>query len=186
MAQTPCQVGGIVLGNDIVEHSDRVKMETALPIRYMEYIKEVEIKDIPGFKSGLVAYGVCEKPGRILRIKLKYADSSKKFFDTLLKRYKDRFGKPEEWRGDPFHVFIAWKWSFTDRHKNSISLILQHNTKDEEEKIGNAVKMTITNFIEKERRCFEQKYPEGHELSRATAKGKKTRDPLNWDLLIPR
>ena len=84
-AQSPCQVGGFELGRDIAYYHDRVIMETVLPIRYSEFIHEVQIKKMEAFKSGLISYGTCAKPGRILRIKLKYADSSKKFYNVLLK-----------------------------------------------------------------------------------------------------
>ena len=184
--QVPYQVGGFILGKDISEYSDLVKMETALPIRYMEYIKEVEIKDIPGFKSGLIGYGDCFKPGRIVRVKLKYEDSSEKFFNSLLNRFKERFGEPEEWRGDPFHVVVAWKWSFIDSKNNRISLALQHNTKDEDEKIGNAVKLTMTNFLDEEQTCYGKKHPEGREFLGKKAKRKKTEHLKDWDLFIPR
>jgi hypothetical protein len=95
----------------------------------------------------LVTYGSSIEPSRIVRLKFKYADNSKRFFDELLKRYKANLGKPGEWRGGPFHIVIAWKWSFTDRDGNDISFILQHNTRDEEEKQGNAVKMTLWNLF---------------------------------------
>ena len=80
LAETPNQVGGFVLDQDIKKFEDRVIMDTALPVRYAENIEEVEIKFTQGFKSGLIAYGTCARPGHIVRIKLKYADSSKKFY----------------------------------------------------------------------------------------------------------
>jgi len=150
-AQAPHGVGSFVLGSNITEYDEILKMETALPIRYMEYMREVEIKPMKGFKSGLIGYGVCDRPGQIVRIKLKYDDSTKKFYERLLEHFKNRFGEPDEWRGDPFHVVIAWKWSFVDKENNKISLMLQHNTMDAEEKMGNAVKLTMMNLMEKER-----------------------------------
>ncbi|MBW2030568.1 MAG: hypothetical protein JRH06_13475 [Deltaproteobacteria bacterium] len=156
----PHGVGGFVLGKNIEDYRDRVRMDTSLPIRYTEYIREVQVRPLRGFKSGIIAYGTCVQPGRIVRIKLKYADSSKDFYKKLLKILKERFGEPSEWRGDPFHVVIAWKWSFVDEEKNRISLTLQHNTKDEEEKIGNSVKITMTNLLEDELRCYREKHPE--------------------------
>jgi hypothetical protein len=115
---------------------------------------------------------------------MKYADSSKKFYEALLKRFKKRFGEPLEWRGDPFHILIAWKWSFTDGKNNKISMILQHNTKDEEEKIGNAVKITVLNFLDQERACFEKNRPAYREQESALKK-KKTAGPVEWDRFIP-
>ena len=186
LAQVPHQVAGFTLGRDISKYTEMVKMDTALPIRHMEYLKEVEIKEMEGFKNGFISYGTCARPGRIVRIKLKYADTTKKFYNKLLELFKERFGEPTEWRGDAFHVVIAWKWSFTDRENNHISLILQHNTKDQEEKRGNAVKLTVWNLIEEERICFEKKYSAFQKKPREHANGKRGRGPVNWDLLVPR
>ena len=72
LAQAPHQVGGFVLGKDIADYKEMVRMETSLPIRHMEYLREVEIKETEGFKSGLICYGTCEVPGRIVRIKLSF------------------------------------------------------------------------------------------------------------------
>jgi hypothetical protein len=182
-ADAPHELAGFVLGGRMDEFKDQVEMDTVLPIRYLESLKEVEAKELKGYKTGLVTYGTCIEPSRIVRLKFKYADNSKKFFDELLERYKVNLGKPDEWRGDPFHIVIAWKWSFTDRHGNDISLILQHNTRDEEEKQGNAVKMTMWNLMLEEDRCFEQKYPE----TTAPPNFKfKNPDSVDWKPLIPR
>jgi hypothetical protein len=186
LAETPNQVGGFVLDQDIKKFEDRVIMDTALPVRYAENIEEVEIKFTQGFKSGLIAYGTCEQPGHIVRIKLKYADSSKKFYKDLLKRFKQRFGEPEEYRGDPFKIVDAWKWSFTNQQNQSISLILQHNTKDEQEKMGNSVKLTNTTLIEKDLLCYKRKQLDYRErLRQREWKSVKTEDS-GWELFIPR
>ncbi|MDF1593603.1 MAG: hypothetical protein P1P89_19005 [Desulfobacterales bacterium] len=184
-AQAPSQIGGFVLGANISEYKDRVKMETAMPIRYAEYLTEVEMTAVDEFKSGLISYGNCAVPGGILRIKLKYADSTKKFYEALLKHYKARFGEPLEWRGDPFHIMIAWKWSFTDSQNNQISMILQHNTKDEEEKLGNAVKITLANLLEQERICFEKKYPDLR-TAKPPQHSEKKSGSVRWDRLLPK
>ena len=155
--QAPHQVSVFVLNRDLADFKDFVIMETALPIRYMENIEEVEIKPIKGLKSGYIAYATCSAPGQIVRIKLKYKDSSKNFFENLLKQSKNKYGEPAEYRGDPFHIFVAWKWSFIDKDGNRISMTLQHNSQDPEEKMGNAVKLTMTNLIEEDQRCYKQK-----------------------------
>jgi len=186
LAQAPHQVAGFALGKDIADHKGKVKMETSIPIRYMEYIKEVEISKTEGFKSGIIAYGNCDSPGRVLRIKLKYANSSKKFYNQLLNIFKSRFGKPNEWRGDSFHIVIAWKWSFTDQENNRISMILQHNTKDEEQKMGNSLKLTMTNLFEEERLCFEKKEQKAQGEPDKSNQGKGSQDPAYWDRFIPR
>lgn len=176
----PDQLAGFTLGGQAEEFKDLIRMETMLPLRFSPFIHEVETVEIPGFKYGLLWLGNCESPTRILRIKMKYANPTQKFYDELLKRMKQRFGEPDEWRGDPFHILIAWKWSFTDEQGNDISMILEHNTRDEAETIGNLIKLTMWNLIKKEQQCYQRKYPEKTEAE------KLPRRPPDWDLMIPR
>jgi hypothetical protein len=182
----PTQVGGFILGKSIEKFKDRVDMSTRMNVRYSEYLYEVEIKSAAGFKSGLIAVGTCADPGKIVRIKLKYEDSGKDFFDELLKRYKARLGPPSEYQGDPFQVFTVWKWQLFDKDHNQINVILQHNLQDEEEKIGNAVKMTHMNQMEKEQACFEEK------KRRSGAAKKKEETKIipkltkDWESFIPK
>jgi hypothetical protein len=185
LAQAPHELAGFVLGGKMADYKNMLNLETILPIRYFETLKEAETKKIEGYKSGLITFGTCIDPWRIGRIKFKYADTSKKFYNQLLKRFKTRFGEPDEWRGDPFHIVIAWKWSFTDKDNNQISLILQHNTRDAEEKKGNSVKMTMWNLIEEENQCFEKKQAESLGQSESQ-NGSSSRKKINWDLFIPR
>ena len=185
-ADAPHQVAVFKLNSNIADAKDYVIMETALPIRHMENIEEVEIKPIKGIKSGLIAYASCTAPGHIVRIKLKYQDSSKKFFENLLKQVKKKYGEPEEYRGDPFHIFIAWKWSFIDKDDNRISLTLQHNSQDADEKRGNAVKLTMANLLEEDQRCYKRKALDHREKLRQ--RDWKVMDPglTGWDLYVPR
>jgi transcriptional regulator CtsR len=174
-----------VLNRDIADFRDFVIMETALPTRYMENIEEVEIKPIKGIKSGYIAYATCTAPGHIVRIKLKYKDGSKEFFENLLKRIKKKYGEPDEYRGDVFHILVAWKWSFVDKDGNLISMTLQHNTLDAEEKKGNAIKLTMTNLIEEDQRCHKLKALDHREKLRQG--DWKVVDPglTGWDLYMP-
>ena len=185
-ADAPHEIGGFALNQDIKKFEDRVIMDTALPVRYAENFEEVEIKFIRGFKSGLIAYGTCDQPGQIVRIKLKYADSSKKFYKDLLERFKKRFGEPDEYRGDPFKIVEAWKWSFVDQQNHNISLILQHNTKDEEEKMGNAVKLTDTTQMEKDLLCYKKKQLDYRERLRQREWKAVKPETSDWDLFVPR
>jgi len=182
----PHQVSVFKLNSNIADVKDYVIMETALPIRYMENIEEVEIKPIEGLKSGMIAYATCATPGHIARIKLKYNDSSKKFFEKLLKEIKNKYGEPDEYRGDPFHILISWKWSFVDKDSNRISMTLQHNSMDTEEKLGNAIKLTMTSLIEEDQRCYEIKaLDQRHKLRQR--EGKLMAPGLTgWDLYVPR
>jgi hypothetical protein len=186
LAEAPHQVGGFVLNQNIAEFKGRVIMDTALPVRYMENIEEVEIKLSKGFKSGLIAYGTCANPGHIVRIKLKYMDSSKGFYKDLLKRFKKQFGEPDEYRGDPFHIVVAWKWSFVDKQNHRISLTLQHNSMDAEEKKGNAVKITDTTQIEEDGLCFQRKQLDFRERLRQREWKVVNPGLTGWDLFVPR
>jgi len=183
-AEAPHELAGFVLGDKMDAYMQDVKPETVLPVRYLESLKEVETRDIWGYKNGLISYTTCATPPRIVRIKFKYADASKAFYDALLKRFKERFGEPDEYRGDPFHIMVAWKWSFTDKDNNDISLILQHNTRDEEEKMGNAVKLTMWNLLNEELRCFEKKQPEAAGSGGAVFKFDRN-ESIDWQHFIP-
>ena len=184
-AETPLSVAGYTLGQPIKDYAERVFMETALPVRYMENLREVEIVPQEGFKSGLISFGTCRQPGTIVRIKLKYADGSLEFYEELLKRFKQKFGEPDQYQGDPFRVFISWKWSFKDAQQNRISLILQHNLEDEEEKIGNALKLTLHNQLEEDARCFrQQEHDQLQEFRQRPPKARPSGEPP-WSRFIP-
>ena len=98
-----------------------------------------------------------------------------------MKAYKKNLGEPTEYKGDPFQTVIAWKWSFINEKKEKISLILQHNQMSEEDKIGNAVKMTLTTQLEKERACFAVQNPSSEK--KMTDKKRSTEN--DWNLFVP-
>ncbi|MCP4694327.1 MAG: hypothetical protein GY859_40220 [Desulfobacterales bacterium] len=185
LGQAPKQVGEFVLGADIEDYKDRVNMKTGLQTRYQEGPMDVEILKTGGFKSGIISYGTCAFPGKILRIKLKYDNPSKAFYEKLLKRFEKKFGEPKEWRGDMFHVVEGWKWQFVDAQKNRISLILQHNLQDQNRKIGNAVKLSMTNKLAEEENSFKIKYPDFRPKAPQKKKWKK-RKSSDWDLFVPK
>ncbi len=184
-AAAPREIGGLVLGANIEAFRDKLKMESDLPIRFREYLREVQLKDVPGFKSGVVWYTAFSEPHRIVRIKLKYAEAGRPFYDSLLKQFTKRFGKPNEWRGDCFDIFIAWKWSFPDSEQNRISMILQHNLKDLDKKTGNNIKLTMWNLIEAERLLFEQKQPQ-MQPTKEKGDSRPEGGMIDWEQLMPR
>jgi hypothetical protein len=175
--KAPRQIAGLVLGGQIATFVDLVRMETATPLRDRQYLREVSVGEIDGYRSGTVSFGNCNTPGQIVRIKLKYEYSDKKFYNELLTQFKKRFGEPDEWRGDPFHVIIAWKWSFTDKDSNKISLTLQHS-RDEDYKWGNSVKFTNNTLLEQELNCYQKKHPgkSDSQKSKASAKKRKLKE----------
>ena len=182
-AEFPVHLGGFVLGEDISKYKERIQMTTCREMARTPYLSEGEIMPAQGFKSGLITYGLCDSPNKILRIKLKFSDSSKRFFNRLMDRYRERFGPPGEYKGDPFQTLIAWKWSFTSPDNQRISLILQHNKMVEDEKKGTVVKMTLTSQLEKEEECYENQQPDS-EPSIPFAGPKLTQEEM-WRQFVP-
>ena len=101
--KAPTTAGGFSLNTPIENY----------PIEnYANYLNEVIVTNLDGFRKGFITYGTCRNPGKILRIKLKYNDRSFKFFQELLKRYKNEFGAKPKFSGDQFGNVKSWKWSF--------------------------------------------------------------------------
>jgi len=179
--KAPMEIGGFRLGTFIDDYEF---------ISYKNYYNEVVVPDIPGFRRGAIAYGLCAKPGQILRIKLKYVDRSRKFYDALFKRYKQRFGTPDQFIGDTFGIITAWKWEFFTKEGERIKLVLQYNSKDPDESLGTVVKLSLPDRIRSERRCFNrmcQARMEEQGLERQTLPADYRRwGSREWDLILPR
>ena len=64
-------------------------------------------------------------------------------------------------------------------------MTLQHNLQDAEEKKGNAIKLTMTNLIEKDQHCYKIKALDHREKLRQG--DGKVLDPelTGWDLYMP-
>ena len=186
LAKTPHRIAGFVLGSSVGDYQNMVRMETDMPVPHKEYLRNVQTKELDGYSGGHVCYGTCKSPGRILQIQLKYSDSSMKFYNALLKQFRQRFGKPIELRGDPFHLHTIWKWSFTDTEKNRISLILRHNTMDPRCDMGNCVELTMCNLIDEERCFFEKEHPKHSEIEKKKRIGSKEWSSVDWNRFVPR
>lgn len=145
----PLEINGFRLGSPI---------DTYDYISYRNFLKEIIFEDMGGFRKGEIAYGVCRRPGEIVRIKMKYRDPSHKFYTRLLEAYNEKFGKPGEFTGDAFGIVLAWKWHFVDKDNNNITLELQHNLKNLDENVGNMVKLSMPDRIEEERECFNKSF----------------------------
>ena len=132
-----------------------------------------------------MTYGFCSPEGRLVRIKLKYADASRAFYDALVSRVERRFGKPTAYEGDPFHIVIEWKWSFIDADGQRITLHLSHNNRDEEEKFGNAVKLTHVSALEEESRCFLDRQPQNKSAPQDPTPPLKSLTEKDWEKFLP-
>jgi len=173
--RVPVEIGGFVLGSDISEYPDAMNTN---------YLKEMVITDWHGFRKGVISYGTCKYPNKIVKIQLKYEDETKEYFQKLLAEYKKRFGPPDEWKGDSFGILHIWKWYFKDSEGNAISLLLQHNLRNTNESIGNVVKLSYPEMMNEERKCFNQMCEE-QKSDQDRERLKQLRKP-DWQYLIPR
>ncbi|MGI9537755.1 MAG: hypothetical protein ACR2PB_11850 [Desulfocapsaceae bacterium] len=171
----PTEIGGFKLGDYITDYPQ---------IEYSDYLKEVVVNDWHGFRKGIISYGTCAYPGRIVKIRMKYQNSGKTFYDELLKKFKSRYGKPNEWKGDAFGVLYVWKWRFVDEQNRRVSLILQHNLQNENENVGNMVKISFPELMEEERYCVIN-YFEKNKSAEQKETIKQRMKP-DWDYMLPR
>jgi hypothetical protein len=172
--EIPSGVGGFVLGSNVTDYPD---------IEYSNFLKEVVIYDWHGFDKGIISYGICAAPGEIVKIRLKYEDSGKKYFNLLLKKFRKKYGKPTEWKGDSFGILHIWKWKFVDENNNRIHLVLQHNTKNPNENIGNMVKLYYPDSIIREQACFAKQCTQN--ISKEEKEKRMQRKKSDWKYLIP-
>lgn len=173
--KAPLEIGGFKLGSSIDNYDF---------ISYRNFLKQVVVQDIEGFRKGVIYYGICDRPGEIVKIKLKYRDSSEAFYKKLLKRYKKKFGKPDAYIGDSFGIVKAWKWTFVDDNNNKVLLRLQNNLKNPDESIGNTVKLELPDRIEAERSCFNRQCAMNRKKMRKEMPSSWSNE--SWQLMIPR
>lgn len=154
-AGAPRSIAGLSLGEDMSSFKESLDMGSDQTIWNQDWFSRVEIKPLPGFQGGYLIYGNCTAPGRVVRIKLKYADDSLGFFDRLHEALQARYGRGE-WRGDPFGTLRTWKWGFKDEHGDSISLILESYTGEEENYTpGNSIRLANRSAMLREKTCGE-------------------------------
>lgn len=171
----PHEIAGIALGSSVEDYPDIIQTN---------FMKEVVVTDWHGFRKGVISYGVCRYNDQILKIDMKYEDKSKGFYKKLLKEFRKKFGEPDSWDGDSFGVMHIWKWFFTDKKQNRVSLALQYNGKKSSETIGNMVKLSYPGKIEDERLCFNDMCEESNEkIDKERIEERKKTD---WSYLVPK
>jgi len=186
----PREIAGYRLGTPVSVYGDRLNSENTFTVRLRPYLKEAPVSVPEGFDSGYVVYGQCDAPGTILRIKVKYEDDRRAFFDRLLDALKKKYGAPKEYVGDPFQAYVAWKWTFGASGNEKITMIVSHYDGDDEEHTqGNALKLTLTSQIAKESQCYEaqrqkQALKERPETARGAAKRAIPEGDL-WGRFLP-
>ncbi|MGI9569558.1 MAG: hypothetical protein ACR2PH_07455 [Desulfobulbia bacterium] len=167
--RTPSSAGGFTLNTDIKDYSVS---------SHENYLKEVIFTDLGAFRKGFITYGTCNRPGEILRIKLKYQDRSYKFYELLLKSYRKSFGENPKFTGDAFGNVKSWKWSFTNDKDQRVTLVLQHNLKDSDESVGNMLKLGLPDLMNAERICFNEALSQNSDSDAPESE-------TDWTKLIP-
>ncbi len=165
----PSSAGGFTLNTKIKDYGVS---------NHKNYLREDIFTDLEGFRKGFITYGTCNKPGEILRIKLKYQDRSYKFYKQLLEKYRQSFGENPTFTGDTFGNVKRWKWAFTNDQGQRVTLVLQHNLNDSDESIGNMLKLRLPDLMNAERTCFNETYSQN---SDSIAPEPET----DWAKLIP-
>ena len=173
--EVPHEIGGFKLGEYITDYQS---------IEYPDYLKEVAVNDWYGFRKGIISHGTCAYPGQILKIRMKYQDSTQEFYQILLDKYRDRYGKPTEFKGDAFGVLYIWKWRFVDDKNRRVNLILQHNLLNDDENVGNMVKLSYPELVEEERWCVI-KFFEKNKTAEEKKEIKQRKEP-DWNYMMPR
>lgn len=160
MAYTPPRsIAGIHLDQNYNSIRSLLDMDSMDSQWNEDYLKRIETQPMEGFRSGYIVVGNCKRKDIILKIKLNYKDSSEDFFDKLYEILLDRYGSPDDWRGNPFGTLKVWKWSLKDKISN-ISLILHHFGGDDDGTTqGNSIKLSRPEFIKEERDCWQKQIP---------------------------
>jgi hypothetical protein len=180
-ADAPHSIVGIRLGSQVQDFSEMVDVSAAIPIWGNFYLMRAPLRSMRGYQGGYVVFGNCAHKGRVVRVKLTYEDSSQDFYNKVHSVLTRRYGKPSEWRGNPFGTLKIWKWSLRDSERNRISIILQHYAGDDDSfTLGNSIRLTHSSFIEEEAACHEKRQKEVKDENRPALAPEKI--DLEWFL----
>jgi len=151
--ELPLTLAGFTLGQDMARYESHCQ-GPALVIPDIPFLTEMNLAPdaVPGIRGGSLTHGNCLGERNLLRIKLKFHDTSQKFFNSLVKEYTARFGKPDSYQGDAFRNVIAWQWDFS-RAGEAMSVLVMWS-RDKEMRPGVSIKMTLESGVEAEYRCF--------------------------------
>ena len=156
-AEMPASIAGISFGKDISTYDDIILKDTMMGNRDALFLGEVNLNPskVRGIRGGSISFGNCDKPGKVVGIKLKFLDRSFALYEALEKEYRNTFGEPDEWLGDPFHNVISWKWVFKEGDE-STEVVLTYS-KDPEIRPGVSIKMIFRSQWERELQMYKAK-----------------------------
>ena len=153
-AEAPDSLAGIRLGATVEEQAAKLVPVEANKAFHRPALGIMPVAALKGFRSGYVDYGMCAAKGRVVRIKMNYADDSLEFFNRILEALKKRYGEPKEWRGNAFGTLRTWKWSLKSKELGAVSLILMHYAGDDGAFTdGNSIRIAATDLVRAEEVC---------------------------------
>lgn len=158
-AALPLRLAGITLGDSITAYADVIIPETAMGNRDIPCLDEVDLdpSKIKGIRGGSLSYGNTHTPGKLVGIKLKFLDRSEELYEALEREYREAFGDPDGWLGDPFHNVVSWKWVM--KEDGEIVEIVLTYSKDTELRPGVSIKMTLRSQWQRELDAYKAKRP---------------------------
>lgn len=135
-------------------------MSSARPLPGAPCRMRVNVRPFQGFSSGYLLYGSCAAPGRIARVKLRYADSGACILSDINSSLVARHVQPEELRDNRDRSCICNKWSLSGDNGQAISLILQHyDGWDPEYDRGGSIKLADWTLLDAEKAGSLKKEP---------------------------
>ncbi len=183
-ADAPQELAGLRLGGSVEAPGEAPGASDADRRFHRPYLGMRAVAPVAGFRSGYVDFGLCAKPGRIVRIKMTYADDSLEFFNRLLDALKKRYGAPKEWRGNALGTLRTWKWSLHSAGGQAVSLILMHyEGADGAFTDGNSIRIAATDMVREEQQC--QAARDGVPRRVSTPKSGTPGEPHDLDWFLP-
>lgn len=167
--ETPKSIAGFSLGLPISSCDQKL---------YSDYLQEKTVPLVSPFRKGYIYYGNCKHQDKVLKIKIKYEDKSRKFFKQLHTKLTKKYNDPGNWEGDSFGILSIRKWQFVDEEGHRVSLAIEYNNKNEELSMGTVLKLSYPVLIEEERICV------GREQKKFIPKMRVKSDDI-WDDILP-
>lgn len=180
----PTELAGIRLGDTVEAVRTKLRLTPESRECPRSGLSVVSVAPMAGFRSGYVEVGECAHPGRIVRIKMHYADDSLTFFNTLLGALTKRYGEPAQWRGNAFGTLRTWKWALPAADGSRVSLILMHYAGDDDAFTeGNSIRLAVPSLVRQEQHCQEAK---NQPVPALPVPADKDGRPLGLDWYLPR
>lgn len=180
----PESLAGIRLGQTVESQAAKLVPAEAERVLHRPSLGVMPVAPQKGYRSGYVDYGLCAAKGRVVRIKMNYADDSLTFFNRILEALKKRYGEPKEWRGNAFGTLRTWKWSLKSPNGLAVSLILMHYVgEDGAFTDGNSIRIAATDLVRAEEVC--QAAARGEKKGESKSAEDGGIDALGFDWFLP-